>query len=75
MKMPCPVLLGVNDVVTLKCGLGHPMMFVRSLGTGGGGQVVCTPLLADGVALCSVCLSDSDIMSLLQAGCIVELED
>ena len=73
MKLPCPVILGPNDVVTLKCGLGHPMVFVRSFGTGG--QTISTPLLVDGVALCAVCMSESDLLQLTQIGCIVELEN
>lgn len=73
MKMPAPVMLGPNDVVTKRCGEGHPMQFVRDFGAGG--QVTCTPLLADGVPLCSVCLTDEDMLALTQAGVIIELEN
>lgn len=73
MKMPSPVLLGPNDTVTKRCGLGHVMQFVRDFGTGG--QVTSTPLLADGVPLCSVCLTDAQMLQLTQAGVVIELEN
>ena len=49
------------------------MVFIRDFGFGG--QVPCTPVLADGVPLCSVCLSDADMLRLVQAGVVVELEN
>lgn len=73
MKLPCPVVLGPNDTVTLRCGLGHPMQFARDFATGG--QATCTPLMADGVALCAVCLTDGDMLALTEVGVIIELEN
>lgn len=71
--MLTPVILGPNDTVTKRCKLGHVMQFVRDFGAGG--QATCTPIMADGVPLCAVCLSDEDILRLTQAGVIVEMEN
>jgi len=49
------------------------MQFVRDFGFGG--QTICTPVVVDGVPLCSVCLSDEDLLRLVQAGCEVELDN
>lgn len=73
MKIPAPVMLGPNDTVTKRCKLGHAMQFVRDFGKGG--QTTCTPLLADGVPLCAVCLTDEDMLALVSAGVVVELEN
>lgn len=70
--MPAPVMLSPNDIVTKRCREGHPMTFVRDFGTGG--QAVATPLMADGVPLCSVCLTDEQLLQLTQAGVIVEFD-
>ncbi len=67
------MLLGPHDVVTKRCHLGHPVQFLRDFGAGG--QVPCTPLLADGVPLCAICLSDVDMLRLMQAGVIIELDN
>lgn len=73
MRIPAPVILGPGDTVTKRCRERHVMQFVRDFGAGG--QVVCTPLLADGVPLCAVCLSDEDMLALTSAGVVVELEN
>jgi hypothetical protein len=73
MRIPAPMILGPNDVVTKRCKNGHPMQFVRDFGVGG--QVTCTPIVADGVPLCAVCISDDDLLRLIQAGVVVEMEN
>lgn len=73
MKLPSPVILGPSDIVTKRCGESHVMQFVRDFGFGG--QTICTPVVVDGVPLCSVCLSDEDLLRLVQAGCEVELDN
>jgi hypothetical protein len=49
------------------------MQFVRDFGAGG--QVVCTPLLADGVPLCSICLTDEQMLEMTHLGVVIELEN
>lgn len=73
MEMLAPVILGPNDVVTKRCRSGHPMQFVRDFGLGG--QTTCTPLMADGVPLCAVCLTDDDLRHLIEVGVVIELEN
>lgn len=74
MKTLAPVILGENDVVTLRCKqCSTPTQFVRDFGAGG--QVTCTPLSIEGIPSCTTCISDDYLARLLNAGAEVELEN